>query len=106
MRPRVQKPRNQKKASRRQLVQIPAGWGGELKTGVLLPVSFYCFGSVLCPASAKDTNVFGWLKKKKFLKQQNLSVHTLQVKHMVWHDATLRMELISEISFLYSLAML
>lgn len=72
MRPRVQKPRNQKKASGRQLVQIPAGRGGGLKTGVLLPVSFYCFGSVLCPASAKDTNVFGWLKKTKISQAAEL----------------------------------
>lgn len=45
-------------------------------------------------------------KTLKFLKQQNLSVPILQMKHMVQHNATLRMELISEISFLYSLAML
>lgn len=41
-----------------------------------------------------------------FPKQQNLSVCILQMKHLVQHDATLRMELISEISFLYSLAKL
>lgn len=45
------------------------------------------------------------LAGKKVLKQQNLSVHILQMKHMVRHDAMLKMELISEISFRYSLAM-
>lgn len=80
---------------------------GELEMELLLPVFFHCFGSVQWLASANCTNVFVLLRKKiKFLKEQNLSAPLLQMKHMVRHDATLRIELISAISFLNSLTML
>lgn len=101
MRPRVQKPRSQKRASRRQLAG-EENWN--LGVCCLFPpttLAQFCAWII----QSMQMSLSDW-KTVMLLKQQNLSVCILQMKRLVQHDATLRMELISEISFLYSLAKL